>query len=560
MIQDKFVIGLDFGTDSVRAVVVNAANGAEEAASVSDYKRWNQGQYCNPAKNQFRHHPLDYLESMQEVIKGVLELMPPKTKENIIAIGVDTTGSTPAPIDKNGNVLALNKEFADNPDAMFILWKDHTAVNEAELINKKAKSNKDNIDYTKYEGGVYSSEWFWAKILHTIKNDDNVRGAAYSWIELCDWIPAILTGNTKPQNIKRSRCAAGHKAMWHKDWNGLPPNDFLKFIDPLLDGLRGRLFDKTYTSDISVGCLSEDWAQKLGLNTTVAVTVGAFDVHMGAVGANIKENVFVKVLGTSCCDVAVSKKEKNEKLIAGICGQVDGSIVPGMLGYEAGQSSFGDVYAWFRSILCWPLKNILADTDIVSKEIAERLIKETEDKILREIENRAEKISPKESSIISLDWLNGRRTPYADQKLKGAIIGLSLGSDAIKMYKSLVEATAFGSKAIIDRFTEEGVKIKEVVAIGGIAQKSSLVMQILSDVLDMPVKVVKSSQAVALGAAIFGAVAAGYYKNINKAQANMASKVLTVYNPIPENVKVYKKLYEKYRKAGGLLENFLQNL
>jgi L-ribulokinase len=348
--------------------------------------------------------------------------------------------------------------------------------------------------------------------------------------------------------------------MWHKDWNGLPPNDFLKFIDPLLDGLRGRLFDETYTSDMAAGNLSKEWAQKLGLNTEVAVTVGAFDVHMGAVGANIKEGVFVKVIGTSCCDVAVSKKQKNEKLIAGICGQVDGSIIPGMLGYEAGQSSFGDVFAWFRSILSWPLKNILVNTDIVSREIAEKLIKETEDKILREIEDRAQKISSKDSSIISLDWLNGRRTPYADQKLKGAVIGLSLGADAVKMYKSLVEATTFGSKAIIDRFIEEGLEIKEVVAIGGIAQKSSLVMQILADVLNMPVKVVKSSQAVALGAAIFGAVAAGYYKNISQAQVNMASKVLSVYNPITENVKAYKELYDKYKKAGSLLEKFLQNI
>ena len=560
MVQGKYIIGLDFGTDSVRAVVVNAANGTEEATSVSNYKRWSQQKYTDPSKNQFRQHPLDYLESMQEVIKEVLGLMPPATRENIIAIGVDTTGSTPAPVDQDGNVLALKKEFADNPNAMFILWKDHTAVDEAELINKAAKSNKDNIDYTKYEGGVYSSEWFWAKILHTIKNDVIVRDAAFSWIELCDWVPAILTGNTNPKDIKRSRCAAGHKAMWHKDWNGLPPNDFLKSIDPLLDGLRGRLYEKTYTSDLSAGGLSEEWAQKLGLNPEIAITVGAFDVHMGAVGAYIKEGVFVKVLGTSCCDVAVSEKEADEKLIAGICGQVDGSIVPGLLGFEAGQSSFGDVYAWFRSILCWPLKNIMADTKIVSKDVAQKLVAETEDKILKEIEKRAEKISPKESSIISLDWLNGRRTPYANQKLKGAIIGLSLGTDAVKMYKSLVEATVFGSKAIIDRFIEEGVLIKEVVAIGGIALKSSLVMQILSDVLDVPVKVVKSNQAVALGAAIFGAVAAGYYKNISDAQANMASKVLKEYNPVPENVKEYKKLYRKYKKAGSLLEELLQSL
>lgn len=560
MSQDKYVIGLDFGTDSVRAVIVNAANGSEEATSVSNYKRWSEGKYSDASKNQFRHHPLDYIESMQEVIEDALKLMPAKTKENIIAIGVDTTGSTPAPIDKDGNVLALNKDFTDNPNAMFILWKDHTALKEAELINKAAKSSKDNIDYTKYEGGVYSSEWFWAKMLHTIKIDSKVRDAAYSWIELCDWIPSILTGSTKPQNIKRSRCAAGHKAMWHKDWNGLPPNDFLSFIDPLLDGMRERLYEKTYTSDISAGNLSKEWANKFGIGENVSVTVGAFDVHMGAVGANIKESVFVKVLGTSCCDVAVGKKQKNEKLIAGICGQVDGSIIPGMIGYEAGQSSFGDVYAWFRSILSWPLNNILVDTDIVSKDTAEKLIKETEDKILREIENSAEKINTKDSSIISLDWLNGRRTPYADQKLKGAIIGLTLGSDAVKMFKSLVEATAFGSKAIIDRFTEDGLEIKEVVAIGGISQKSSLVMQVLSDVLDMPVKVLKSTQAVALGAAIFGAVTAGYYKDIMEAQKYMASKFLKEYNPIPENVKIYKDLYRKYIKAGKSLETLLQNI
>ena len=560
MSQDKYVIGLDFGTDSVRAVIVNAANGSEEATSVSNYKRWSEGKYSDASKNQFRHHPLDYIESMQEVIEDALKLMPAKTKENIIAIGVDTTGSTPAPIDKDGNVLALNKDFTDNPNAMFILWKDHTALKEAELINKAAKSSKDNIDYTKYEGGVYSSEWFWAKMLHTIKIDSKVRDAAYSWIELCDWIPSILTGSTKPQNIKRSRCAAGHKAMWHKDWNGLPPNDFLSFIDPLLDGMRERLYEKTYTSDISAGNLSKEWANKFGIGENVSVTVGAFDVHMGAVGANIKESVFVKVLGTSCCDVAVGKKQKNEKLIAGICGQVDGSIIPGMIGYEAGQSSFGDVYAWFRSILSWPLNNILVDTDIVSKDTAEKLIKETEDKILREIENSAEKINTKDSSIISLDWLNGRRTPYADQKLKGAIIGLTLGSDAVKMYKSLVEATAFGSKAIIDRFIQDGLEIKEVVAIGGISQKSSLVMQVLSDVLDMPVKVLKSTQAVALGAAIFGAVSAGYYKDITEAQKYMASKFLKEYNPIPENVKIYKDLYAKYIKAGKALETLLQSI
>jgi L-ribulokinase len=297
MKSDKYVIGLDFGTDSVRAVLVNAGNGFEEASYVSNYRRWSQGKYCSPAKNQFRQHPLDYLESMQEVVVNTLKLMPETTRDEVIAIGVDTTGSTPAPIDRDGKVLALCKEFSSNPNAMFILWKDHSAVEEAELINKKAKQYP-GTDYTKYEGGVYSSEWFFSKMLHIIREDSKVREASYSWIELCDWIPAVLTGNVLPQNILRSRCAAGHKAMWHKDWGGLPPDDFFSFIDPLLKGIRERLYEKTYTSDNSAGSISKEWAQKLGLNENVKVTVGAFDVHMGVVAAGIKEGVFVKVLGT----------------------------------------------------------------------------------------------------------------------------------------------------------------------------------------------------------------------------------------------------------------------
>jgi len=559
MQSNKYVIGLDFGTDSVRSVLVNAGSGFEEATSVSYYKRWSQGKYSNPGKNMFRQHPLDYLESMQEVVINTLKLMPKGTSDNVIAIGVDTTGSTPAPIDKDGLVLSLRDEFKDNPNAMFILWKDHSAVEEAELINKKAKQYPE-VDYTKYEGGVYSSEWFFSKILHIIREDKLVRQAAYSWVELCDWIPAVLTGNTKPQNIKRSRCAAGHKAMWHAEWNGLPPDEFFAFIDPLLKGIRSRLYEKTYTSDISAGTLTKEWADKLGLNENTAVTVGAFDVHMGVVAAGIKEGVFVKVLGTSCCDIAVAPKEKKEKLIPGICGQVDGSVIPGMIGYEAGQSSFGDVYAWFKNILSWPLENILKNTTLVSKDVATKLSSDIEDKIIKEIEDKAQKLSPLESSLVSLDWLNGRRTPYADQKLKGAVLGLTLGTDAVKIYKSLVEATVFGSKKIIDAFTNEGIKINEVVAIGGISQKSPLVMQTLSDVLDMPVKVVSSSQAVALGAAIFASVAAGYYSSIQEAQSHMASKFLKEYKPIKENVKIYKSLYEKYNKAGSLLEDLLRSL
>jgi len=559
MSGDKYVIGLDFGTDSVRALLVNAANGKEEATAVSNYRRWAQGKYQDPAANIFRHHPLDYLESLEQVIKDCLSKASKSITDNIIAIGVDTTGSTPAPADRQGNILSLKKEFADNPNAMFILWKDHSSTEEASLINEVAKS-WGGTDFTKYSGGVYSSEWFFAKILHTLRVDKDVKEAAYSWVELADWIPAILTANTAPENIKRSRCAAGHKAMWHREWNGLPPEEFLVKVDTLLSGLRARLYTETFTSDNPAGKLSKEWAYKLGLNTDVVVTVGAFDPHMGAVGAQITQGVFVKVIGTSCCDMAVGKKEADEKLIAGICGQVDGSILPDMIGYEAGQSSFGDVYAWFKEVLLWPLKSMLKDIKITDTATLEKIYNDIEKNLIGQIELEAEKINPKDTGLVCLDWLNGRRTPYADQKLKGAIAGLSLGSDAPKIYRSLAEATAFGSKAIIERFKQDGLIINEVAAIGGIPKKSPLVMQILADVLNMPVKVAASAQSVALGAAIFGAVAAGYYKDIYQAQKNMASPFIKTYTPIKDNIKTYQRLYDLYIELGTKLEDFLRKL
>jgi len=559
MSSDKYSIGLDFGTDSVRSLVVNVESGKEQSSHVSYYRRWSQGKFNDASSNMFRHHPLDYLESMQEAVVMALKSVPVNFIQNVIGIGVDTTGSTPAPVDRDGTVLALKEEFGSNPNAMFILWKDHTAVGEAELINKVAKS-WGGTDYTKYEGGVYSSEWFFSKILHTVKNDSKIKDVAYSWVELTDWIPAILTGNLDPLTMKRSRCAAGHKAMWHMDWRGLPSDQFLVKIDPLLGGLRDRLYTDTYTSDKKAGDLSKQWAERLGLPAGIAVTVGAFDVHMGAVGVKIKEGTFVKVMGTSCCDMAVGPKKKDQKLISGICGQVDGSILPELIGYEAGQSSFGDVYAWFKSILSWPLDIILPHTNIINKDTAEKLSSEIKANIIKKIEHEAEKLNPKDSNLVALDWLNGRRTPYADQRLKGAVSGITLGTDAVKLYRALVEATAFGSKAIVDRFVQDGLKIDEVVATGGIPQKSPLVMQILADVLDLPIKVSESTQSGALGAAIFASVAAGYYKDTYEAMKKMGSGFSKTYYPNKDNVGVYRKLYGYYKELGITLEEQLRRL
>ncbi|MCK9524839.1 MAG: ribulokinase [Limnochordia bacterium] len=551
----KYVIGVDFGSDSVRSLLVRTDTGEEVASGVASYRRWSQGLYSDAAQNQFRHHPLDYLEGLEECIREALKKLPQFVREDVVGIGVDTTGSTPGPVDENGTLLALLDEFRDEPNAMFVLWKDHTAVREAAEINELAKT-WGGEDYTKYEGGVYSSEWFWAKILHILRSDERVRQAAYSWVEICDWIPGVLTGTSHPKILKRSRCAAGHKAMWHEDWGGLPPEEFLTRLDPLLAGLRDRLFTDTYTSDEKAGGLSEEWAERLGLPAGIAVAVGAFDAHMGAVGGGVRENALLKIMGTSTCDVMMaSKEELGSTLVEGICGQVDGSVIPGMIGLEAGQSAFGDVYAWFRDILFWPLE-VLGDEEGIDEDTRRRI----RSNILVKLTEKAREVDPSTTTLVALDWLNGRRTPYADQELKGALVGLTLGTDAPRIFRALVEATAFGAKAIVERFREEGLKIDQVIAQGGIPGKNAFVMQVTADVLNMPVKIVQSEQSVALGAAIFAAVAAGEFATALEAQQAMASGYSKVYTPEPVSVKRYQELYAKYLAIGEMLSGTLRAL
>ncbi len=556
----KYVIGLDYGSDSVRTVIVNIATGKEEASEVMYYPRWTEGKYCDPAHNQFRQHPLDYIETLEGTVKGALAKLPEEVAENVISIGIDTTGSTPCLVDEEGTPLALKEEFKDNPNGMFVLWKDHTAVKEAEEINRVART-WGGTDFTQFEGGVYSSEWFWAKILHVLRLDEAIREAAFSAVEHCDWMPAILTGNTNPLTLKRSRCAAGHKAMWHDSWGGLPDEEFLITLDPLLKGFKEHLYTDTYTSDVKAGELTEEWAARLGLKPGVAVAVGAFDAHMGAVGAGITKATLSKIMGTSTCDMIVAPVEVvGTKLVAGICGQVDGSILPGMIGFEAGQSAFGDVYAWFKKLLSWPIESLLPETTLVDKETIEKLQKEMTDKILAKLAEEAAQFSVEDTGLVALDWLNGRRSPFADQTLKGAILGLTLGSSAAKIFRALVEATAFGARAINEQFMEYGVEIDKVIATGGIAKKSEFVMQITADVLNMPIEVVQSEQAVALGAGMFGAVAAGAYANAAEAQKHMMSGFSHKYVPNPDNAAKYQTLYEKYQRIGKMLEKELQDL
>jgi L-ribulokinase len=550
----KFVIGIDYGTDSVRSVVVDTDNGTMVGTSVFEYVRWKKGLYCNPSVNQFRQHPLDYIEGLEQTVKGAISNLPEDVVKNIVGITVDTTGSTPVAVDEEGIPLSLKPGFENNPDAMFVLWKDHTAVKEAAEINELART-WGGLDFTKFEGGIYSSEWLWAKILHVLRNSKEVRENAWSWVEHCDWIPALLVGETKPLKLKRSRCAAGHKAMWHEDFNGLPDEKFLSKLDPVLSGLRERLFSQTFTCDVAVGNLSEEWAKRLGLSTDVKVGAGAFDAHLGAVGGEVSPYHLVKVMGTSTCDMLVAPMtEVGDKLVAGICGQVDGSIIPGMLGLEAGQSAFGDIYAWFGKLLMWPVTNIISAMDWLDETAKNRIREETADTIIAELSKEAGSIPVEETAIVALDWMNGRRTPDANQALTGAITGLSLGSDAPRIFKALVEATAFGSKMINDRFISEGMRIDEVIAIGGVSKKNPFVMQIVADVLNVPIKVARSEQTCALGSAMAASVVAGIYKDIPAAQKAMGGGFEKVYHPDPARAEKYEILFNKYKKLGSFVE------
>ncbi|MCH7414743.1 ribulokinase [Belliella sp. R4-6] len=551
--NDNYVIGLDYGSDSVRAVLVNTADGNCLASHVYWYPRWKAGKYCDPVSNRFRQHPLDHLEGLEETIKGVLAKAD-IDKSQVKAICVDTTGSSPMPVDEKGQSLALKPEFAENPNAMMVIWKDHTAIKEADEINEVART-WGGEDFTKYEGGIYSSEWFWAKILHVVREDEAVKNAAYSWMEHCDFITAQLIGNTDPLTFKRSRCAAGHKALWHESWGGLPPKEFLGKFDPYLAEVKDRLYSDTFTSDEAAGNLSKEWAEKLGLSEDTVIAVGTFDAHAGAVGGEITENTLIKVMGTSTCDIMVTNKETlGDKLIPGICGQVDGSVIPGTIGLEAGQSGFGDVLAWFKSLVIKPSIALIENSDHITQEQKDNLIAEIEDRIIVKLSEDALKIPVSESTIVALDWINGRRTPDANQALKGAIRNLNMGSDAARVFKSLVEAISFGSKSIVDRFRQEGVQIDAVIGLGGVAKKSTLVMQTLADVLNMPIKVATSEQAPALGAAMYAAVAAGIHPNTEAAIKAMSNGFDKVYEPIPANVPVYAKLYAEYVEFGKLIE------
>lgn len=549
MTQPKYVIGIDFGTDSVRAVLADTADGNEIATSVFEYPRWKQGLYCDAKNHQFRQHPLDYIEGLQSVISNCVQKAGKEIADRVVGISVDTTGSTPIAVDKNGTPLALLPEFAENPNAMFVLWKDHMAIQEAAEINEHAK--QFDINYLQYVGGIYSSEWFWSKLLHIFRKDEQVRSATYSWVEHCDWIPFLLCGGDNVKDIKRGVCSAGHKSLWSEAFNGFPPNEFFASLDPMLDGFTEKLPQETYTANQAAGKLSAHWANQLGLSTDVIIGIGAFDCHMGAVGGQIEPYYLSKIIGTSTCDIlVVPKEEMHDKLVHGICGQVDGSVIPGMIGLEAGQSAFGDVYAWFKRQLTWPLKQIAAQNNLLRSEQIEAI----ENQILSTLSERAAEIVPRENDELALDWFNGRRTPDANQRLQGAITRLDLASDAPHLFRALVEATAFGAKRIVDRFIEQGIPVKGIIALGGIPRKSAFIMQMMADVIGMPIRVHQSEQTCAIGAAMFAATVAGVFPTVEDAMKQMGQGFDKEYIPNQELTGIYANRYAQYIALGQFTE------
>ncbi len=543
-----FVLGADFGSDSVRVVILDAADGTTAGTNVSYYPRWKEDLFCDPKKNRFSQHPLDYTESLVRAVTGALTEAGSGTGAKIRAVCIDTTGSTPALADRNGMPLALRDEFAAEPDAMFILWKDHTAVSEADEINTLSHT-WGGTDYTRYCGGTYSSEWFWSKILHVIRNNGGVKNAAITAVEHCDWMTALLTDTTAPEKIKRSRCAAGHKCMWHRSWGGYPSEEFLARLDPVLARIRKTLGTETWTTDTVAGTLSPEWAGRLGLSAGIPVCVGAYDAHIGAVGGGAAPGVLVKSIGTSTCDVIIGPRPENggpEKCVAGICGQVDGSVISGWTGYEAGQSAYGDYFAWFRNMLMWPLRH--------TPDIAPGQAEAVEKNILRDLEDAAENIAPEQTSPVALDWINGRRTPGADQNMRAAVFGLNLGTDAPAFMRTLLESTAFGARAIIECLERGGIAIEKVTAVGGVARKSRLGMQILADVTNREIHVTSGDQSCAVGAAVFAAAAAGLYGSVPEAQKALCPDTERVHKPDPHRAAVYDTLYGRYLRLGAFTD------
>ena len=528
----RYALGIDYGTNSCRSLLVDLDDGTEVGSTVFPYPSGALGILLDERNpNVARQNPQDYLDALMVVTRGALEQareqVPGFDSAQVVGMGIDTTGSTVIPVNRDGTPLGLVPEFKENLNAMVWLWKDHTAHEEAAEITELGNRIRPQI--MAKCGGIYSSEWWWSKILRLKRTDPKVYNAAYSYVEHCDWIPAVLTGNTDPLKLKRSVCAAGHKAMFSVEWGGLPDKEFLAELDPHLPQLRDRLFNEAHTADTKAGDLCAEWAERLGLKEGTAVAVGAFDAHMGAVGAGIKEGSLAKILGTSTCDLMIARADQSLSDIPGVCGIVKGSVLPGYYGIEAGQSAVGDLFLWI-------VNHIVPDS--YGATVGEKFVN---------MEKAFAKQRPGQSGLMALDWNNGNRTVLVDARLTGLLIGQTLHTEAHDIYRAYIEATAFGALTIIKRVEEHGVPVHEIINTGGLSIKNESLMQIYADVIGKPMKVSRSEQTCALGAAIFGAVAAGA-GTISEIQSRVTAVREKSYKPNPENHRLYTELYAIYLK------------
>jgi L-ribulokinase len=533
-----FTLGVDFGTNSVRALIVRCSDGAEFGGSVIDYPSGAQGVLLDPKDGLLaRQHPGDYLYGLEASIKGALaeaRRKPDFDPSKVVGVGLDSTGSSPIPVDRQNRPLALSDKWKANLNAQCWLWKDHTSWREAAKITEL--SGKLRPQYIAKIGGVYSSEWFWAKVWHCLNIAPETFDAAFSWVELADWAPSVLAGVADPRRVKRGVCAAGHKALYSDDWGGLPDKEFLSALDPRLADLRDRLYEKAYDATEPAGSLSADWAARLGLSQGIPIAIGEFDVHYGAIGCGVREGALVKVIGTSTCDCAVVSAEKPVADIPGICGIVKGAILPGFFGIEAGQSAVGDIFKWWVEVV------LGGDAALHAELTAE-----------------AAKQRPGQAGLLALDWNNGNRTILVDQRLTGLILGQDLYTTRADIYRALIEATAFGARAILERIQQYGVRTDQVICTGGIAEKNPLLMQIYADVTGCVMQLAGSSQTCALGSAIAASVLAGAHPDFNSAETAMTSLKPESYRPVAENRAVYDQLYALYRELhdafGGLTKS-----
>lgn len=544
--MDRCVIGVDFGSDSVRAVVVNTVSGRVLASATSMYPRWKEGKYQHPEKAVFRQHPLDYIESFTACVSEAVKLAGSEVAERIAGIGIDTTGSTPVAVNRAGIPLSLTDMFAENENAMFVLWKDHSAAREAEELTELFRTAGER-NYLKYMG-TYSAEWYWAKILHIVRTDQAVRDAAYTWVEHCDWMVGLLTGNTHPETMYHSACAAGFKALWHSDWNGLPDKEVLRKADEYLEKVTERYGSAPRPATVCAGKILPEWAARLGVPDSTEISGSSFDAHAGAIGGGISENILVCTLGTSAVDMTVVKPDElrniNVKMLTRFGGLAEDSILPGYIGIETGQAAFGDIFAWFRRLLSWPLQRLEEEMGSAPQE--REMWFWMEEHIFPILQREAECLEHTETLPVALDWINGRRYPDADDAARGVIADIGLGTNAPQVYWALVFSAVSGLNRIREGLEQSGIRFDKVKAVGGIPRKSSFIMQMMADLMGKPIEILNENQTCALGAAIYAAMGSGCCQDLNKTISNMSAKVEKCYYPNEDRHASLRRQYARY--------------